>query len=128
MVGTLRHTLHRLKPLNLKSATAPGYVGDGGGLYLQITKSGARSWIFRYSLGGQRREMGLGAFSRARTNDPPPVSLAAARKLAAEKRALVAEGTDPIAARDAERARQRLQESRGVTWAKAVDQFLAAHE
>jgi hypothetical protein len=72
MVGTLRHTLHHLKPLNLKRATAPGYVGDGGGLYLQITKSGARSWIFRYSLGGQRREMGLGAFSRARTDDPRP--------------------------------------------------------
>src|SRR5262249_50244149 len=91
MVGTLRHTLHRLKPLTLRSATAPGYVGDGGGLSLQITTSGARSWIFRYSLGGQRREMGLGPFSRARTNDPPPVNLATARKLAAEKRALVAE-------------------------------------
>jgi len=128
MVGSLRHTLHHLKPLNLKRATAPGYLGDGGGLYLQITKSGARSWIFRYSLGGQRREMGLGAFSRVRSDAPPPVSLATARKLAAEKRALVAGGTDPITARDAERARQRLQQARGVTWAKAVDQFLAAHE
>ena len=128
MVGSLRHALHRLKPLTLRRATAPGYLGDGGGLYLQITKSGARSWIFRYSLSGQRREMGLGAFSRARTDDPPPVSLATARKLAAEKRALVAEGTDPIAARDAERARRRLQQARGVTWVKAVDQFLTAHE
>ena len=63
--------------------------------------------------------MGLGAF--------PAVSLATARNLAADERALVAAGTDPIADRDAQRARQRIEEARGVTWDQAVAQFLEAH-
>jgi hypothetical protein len=33
---------------------------DGGGLYLHVSKSGARSWIFRYMRRGRAREMGLG--------------------------------------------------------------------
>jgi hypothetical protein len=33
---------------------------DGNGLYLAVTGKGAKSWIFRYQLGGKRREMGLG--------------------------------------------------------------------
>ena len=31
------------------------------GLYLQVSKSGSRSWVFRFDFGGQRREMGLGS-------------------------------------------------------------------
>jgi integrase len=93
---------------------------DGGGLYLQITTAGARSWVYRFALAGRRRDMGLGPF--------PAVTLAAARRAATEARALVAAGSDPIAARDAERARQRLQAARGVTWDQAVEQFLTAHE
>ena len=37
-------------------------------------------------------------------------------------------GQDPIAARDAERARQRLEEARGITFDKAVELFLAGNE
>ena len=40
-----------------------GYDADGGGLYLQVTDGGAKSWIFRYSMTGKRREMGLGPYS-----------------------------------------------------------------
>ena len=79
----------------------PGYHGDGGGLYLQVTEPGSKSWIFRFSIGGKRREMGLGPY--------PAVSLAAARAAAAEARSAVKSGKDPIAHRDAERARERLQ-------------------
>lgn len=128
----LRRSLHRLTALALKRATSTGYVGDGGGLYLQVTAAGSRSWIFRYSLNGRRREMGLGAFSpvpeAGGQAEKPPVSLAMARNLAAEKRALVAAGTDPIDARDAVRARQRQEEGRKMLWEVAVDRFIAAHE
>ena len=34
---------------------------DGGGLYLQIGGVGTKSWIYRYSLHGKTREMGLGS-------------------------------------------------------------------
>jgi integrase len=97
----------------------PGYHGDGGGLYLQVAPAGSKSWIFRFALAGRRREMGIGSF--------PSVSLAAAREAASKARALVKAGKDPIAVREAEKAHARLQAARGVTWNKAVDQFLKAH-
>jgi hypothetical protein len=115
----LRRALQRLSAQAIARAKSAGYLHDGGGLYLQITEAGARSWIYRFALGGRRRDMGLGAF--------PAVSLATARNLAAGARALVAAGNDPIAARDGDRARQRLEEVRGVTWDQAVAQFIAAH-
>jgi integrase len=116
----LRRTLHRLSALSIARAQTAGYLPDGGGLYLQVTATDARSWIFRFALARRRREMGLGPF--------PDVSLATARKLAASARALAKAGQDPIAARDAQRAHQRLEMSRGVTWDAAVAQFLDGHE
>ena len=40
--------------------TEPGRYGDGRGLYLQVTPTGARSWLLRYERGGRERAMGLG--------------------------------------------------------------------
>jgi hypothetical protein len=37
----------------------PGLYGDGSGLYLQVTPTGSRSWIFRYARAGKSRKMGL---------------------------------------------------------------------
>jgi integrase len=64
--------------------------------------------------------MGLGPY--------PVVSLAAARKAASEARALAKAGLDPIKARDDERARQRLEASRGITFDEATRQFLEMQE
>lgn len=50
----------------------PGKHADGGGLYLVVTKEGAKKWIWRAVVQGKRREIGLGS---ART-----ISLAHARK------------------------------------------------
>ena len=35
--------------------------GDGGGLYLLVADSGAKSWVLRFQLKGRRRDMGLGS-------------------------------------------------------------------
>src|SRR5258708_3236675 len=40
---------------------AAGMFADGNGLYLQVTPTGAKSWIFRYVIGGRRRYLGLGS-------------------------------------------------------------------
>src|SRR5262245_25753298 len=117
---SLRHTQQRLTALAIGRPKKPGYLADGGGLYLQITEGGARSWIWRLALGGRRRELVLGYY--------PALRLGKARKLAAESRSLAIAGQDPIEARDSERARQRLEEGRRVTWDQAVEQFLADHE
>jgi integrase len=73
----------------------PGRYCDGRGLWLAVSQSGARKWIFRFTFGGRVREMGLGNAA---------VSLAAARNKADEARKLVASGANPIEARrEAER-------------------------
>lgn len=64
---------------------APGMHSDGGGLYLRVRPNGARSWIFISTVGGQRRERGLGTLRS--------VSLAEAREKAAALRQAVSEGT-----------------------------------
>ena len=47
----------------VQTMKAPGMFADGDGLYLQVTASGAKSWVFRYQLAGRRRDMGLGPLS-----------------------------------------------------------------
>jgi integrase len=89
-----------------------GYHADGGGLYLQVTPTGARSWIFRFTLKGRRREMGLGPVA--------VIGLAAARERALEARRLLLDGTDPI------EHRKRVHVARGATWGDCVDAVIRA--
>ncbi|MEX3972211.1 tyrosine-type recombinase/integrase [Paraburkholderia caribensis] len=112
--------LHRLNALKVAKETAPGYYGDGGGLYLQISNSGSRSWIFRFSLAKRSREMGLGAVSS--------VSLAEARALATNCRKLLADGVDPIEARNADRERVSEASPEGLTFKQAAADFIEAHK
>jgi len=61
-----KHTPGRLSPLavaRLKRADVEKkvYHADGGGLYLQMSPGGGKSWVFRYKLAGRTREMGLGS-------------------------------------------------------------------
>ncbi|WP_298689314.1 site-specific integrase [uncultured Sphingomonas sp.] len=71
------------------SLKEPGRHADGGGLYLRITPSGARSWVFMTTNAGKRAEIGLGAETS--------VPLSTARKLASDMREAVATGIDPRA-------------------------------
>ena len=90
--------IHRLTAKEVAHATKPGRVADGGGLYLSISKSGARSWAFMYKRDGKRREMGLGSAS------PGAITLAGARRKAATLRDVLADGGDPLTERkEAER-------------------------
>ena len=73
------------KIINLKK---PGVYGDGDGLRLRITKTGKKSWIFRYRLFGKTKDMGLGSF--------PQISLANARKKRDQQKELVLQDLDPI--------------------------------
>ncbi|MFM0638032.1 integrase arm-type DNA-binding domain-containing protein [Paraburkholderia metrosideri] len=112
--------LHRLNALKVSRETTPGYYADGGGLYLQISASGSRSWIFRFSLARRAREMGLGPLAS--------VSLAEARALAAGNRKLLAEGIDPIISRNADRDRiAAAAVPDGLPFRQAADDFIAAN-
>ncbi len=84
----MARTLYRLTDKIVRNLEAPGYHADGGGLYLQVTKTGTKSFVFRFTLKGRTRDMGLGPVRS--------VSLAEARARAADCRALTAKGIDPI--------------------------------
>jgi integrase len=73
-------------------------LADGGGLYLAIFPTGGKSWRFKYRYGGKEKLLTFGQW--------PAMSLAAARKKRDEARRLLAEGIDPGAERQAERARR----------------------
>jgi len=76
--------INRLDALKIRRALEPGYYADGAGLYMQVSRGGARSWIYRFTLNGRTRDMGLGSVIT--------FSLAEARQVALEARKLHAAG------------------------------------
>ena len=83
----------RLTARQVETIKTPGRHADGGNLYLNVTASGARSWIFMWARAGRQREMGLGP---ARD-----VSLVEARELASTHRRAILAGHDPLELRKA---------------------------
>lgn len=95
VAGALEGRLVGLTDRFCRTVREDGHYSDGKGLYLVVDGRGRR-WMFRYQIGGRRREMGLGPF--------PEIGLAAARKAAEEARSKAKSGTDPIDSRRSERA------------------------
>ena len=56
----MAQTLNRLSQAKVAHAKA-GIWPDGGGLYLQVTPGGSKSWFFRFTRGDRERRMGLGS-------------------------------------------------------------------
>lgn len=118
-----KRAIGRLSAKAVEALTAPGHYADGGGLYLAVAAGGSRSWVLRYQRQGRRREMGLGGY--------PSVSLKAARARAADARAVLAAGGDPLAERAAAEAERRAKTAAAVaapTFRAAADAYIAAHE
>jgi integrase len=105
----------KLTALEVRNAKT-GRHAAGNGLYLLVKPSGARSWLLRVQVMGQRRDIGLGSVNlapkSASDNDASeriPVMelttlrLEEAREKAAALRKLAKAGLDPIAERDKER-------------------------
>jgi len=109
----------KLPAVALQKPMKPGMHADGGGLYLQVTASGAKSWIFRFMLHGRAREMGLGPLHT--------ISLAEARERARECRKLRVDGIDPVEVRRAKRAEERLAAATAMTFADCAERYIAAH-
>ncbi|WP_127158909.1 tyrosine-type recombinase/integrase [Xanthomonas arboricola] len=104
---------NRLSARAAQTNTAQGYHADGGGLYLLVGPTGAKSWVFRFQLRGRRREMGLGSISL--------VSLQEARRAVVEHRRMLLEGRDPITARVQAR-------SVGLTFGECADALIESQK
>lgn len=110
----------RLSALGVAKAAKPGRFSDGGGLYLQVTKTGTKSWLLRYMRNGVARHHGLGPLDL--------VSLAEARDMAREARKLLLSGVDPIAAKQQARAAARAAEAATMTFATAAERYIKSHK
>ena len=49
---------HRLTALQVKKLSKPGWYPDGAGLYLQVSNSNSKSWVYRYEKAGKERRHG----------------------------------------------------------------------
>jgi len=112
-------TIFKLSATGVAKLKAPGYFGDGGGLWLQVSAAGTKSWIFRYTMAGKAREMGLGALHT--------VSLAQARDKALACRQQVLEGIDPIEARNTTRMTAAASAARAMTFDQCAEAYIEAH-
>jgi integrase len=110
----------RLSALKVSKISKQGMYSDGAGLYLQVTATSAKSWVYRFTLYGRAREMGLGSFN--------VYSLAEAREKAAAARKLKSDGIDPIEHRNAQRTAARLEVAKAITFAECATAYIAAHE
>ncbi|WP_018262482.1 tyrosine-type recombinase/integrase [Methylobacterium sp. WSM2598] len=108
-----------LSAVRVATLRTPGMSGDGGGPWLQVTGNGAKSWIFRFTLRGRARAMGLGSAS--------PFSLAEARDEALVCRKLCAEGIDPIEARKAKRQDLAAKAAHAMTFRQSAETYISTH-
>jgi integrase len=109
----------QLTALKVEKAKDPGMYPDGGGLYLRVTDTGSKNWVLRFMLNRKPRWMGLGPLAL--------YSLQEARARAHDARRKRHEGIDPIEARRAERAQQRLDAAKAITFKQCAETYIASH-
>jgi len=115
----MARTIGKLTALAVDKAKRRGYYGDGGGLFLQVSASGSKSWVFRFKEADKLHEMGLGATHT--------IGLAEAREKARECRRLRLDGIDPIEARKIARAQARLDAAKAVSFKDCAERYITSH-
>jgi integrase len=125
---------NKLEPKQVELCHEPGYLNDGGNLYLQIAKRApakpgegkrkkveevTKSWVFRYRHRISRKliELGLGSF--------PDTSLQKARDKALKLRDLLHEGKDPKTERAAKKAEEKAKAAKTITFDEAAKKCIA---
>jgi integrase len=74
---------------NLKPKEKSYKMADSGGLYIEVTPAGGKSWKLKYHYLGKEKKLTIGPY--------PIVSLKMAREKALEAKELLAQGIDPSA-------------------------------
>ena len=106
-----------------KPRTTPYRLSDGGGLLLEVRPTGGKMWMVRLTVGGKRRDIGLGGF--------PAVSLKIARTKAEAARRLATAGIDPVEerqrlTRDAEQEAAAAKRAEARTFRSVAEACIAA--
>jgi integrase len=112
-------TLNRLSAIQVTRAKRPGVLSDGGGLYLQVSRTLVKSWLFRYMRRGRARGMGLGPLHT--------ISLAEARVKALDCRKQLLGGIDPLDARHAQRKAAQFARVPSLSFRECASKYIEAH-
>ena len=91
---------------------SPGDHADGNGLYLRVTASGMKTWLFRYQVDRRRHAMGLGPIRLK--------SLSKAREEARELAIKISNGIDPI------QERKTTYRKSSITFGEAAARYIQA--
>src|SRR6516164_3596342 len=89
------------------------------GLYLQVSKDGAKSWVLRYQLRHRERMMGLGSAS--------DFTLKEARERARLQRQLLADRIDPLVGKRAAEEAAKLAAARKLSFREAAEKYFDQH-
>ncbi len=102
--------IRKLKPEDKK------YIrSEGNGFTIRVMPSGAKTWLYVYSIDGKRREMNLGGY--------PDVTLETARISFEDAKRKVKNGIDPLA--EKEQAEEEKRNSFSV--ADLIDEYIKKH-
>lgn len=124
----------RLTVRTVSTLKRAGFHADGRGLYLQVSGTGAKSWVFRFNSptrtypasdkdGNPHKAAGRPLARWMGLGSVVDVPLANARERAREARRLLAAGVDPIEHQRALEAEQGLS----LTFQEAAERYIAAH-
>lgn len=91
-------------------------VGGVAGLLLQVTPTGARSWVLRVKVGIKRRNIGLGSF--------PEVTLAEAKDKAKAAKEDIKAGLDPIEEKQKAKRELIATQLSQITFDEAARQYI----
>ena len=102
-----------LKANEINKIKQKGTYSDGDGLRLRVDKNNNKNWVFRYSMFGKSKDMGLGKF--------PIVTLSDARQKLVNAKKIIYEGKDPIKLK---KEKQIELKRKSITFKKIRDEFI----
>ena len=102
-----------LKANEINKIKQKGIYSDGDGLRLRVDKNNNKNWVFRYSMFGKSKDMGLGKF--------PIVTLNDARQKLVNAKKIIYEGKDPIKLK---KEKQIELKRKSITFKKVRDEFI----
>jgi integrase len=111
-----------MRPMTVKEVAAitrPGIWRVSRNLYVQVTGSGTKSWLFRYMRDGASHGMGLGSLEL--------VTLAEARDKALVCRKMLLDGIDPLEERRGKRMQRLLAAAGKITFRTCAERYIEAH-